>query len=206
MHSKKSIRTMVLIPILVLILAGAVYADSLFDPAGVTLFTDFRAANIGDILFILIEERTITTSEAKTNAKKEIEITGGTKVTGFFEDLLGFPNVIEPLEEIDIDPSEEFKALGKTSNKGVFTAQITATVIEILPNGNFVIEGKRSIAVNDDTEELTITGTIRAVDIDANNAISSRLMADVSLGYTGRGDIAARQKAGIFTQLFNFIF
>ena len=181
-------------------------AESLYDPKGVNLFTDLKAQAIGDIVFILVEERTTTSSEAKTDGKKEIGIKGGLKVTGFFEDLLGFPNVIEPVEDIDIDPSEEFKSSGKTTSKGTFTSRITATVIEILPNGNFVIEGNRAITINDDTETMTVIGTIRPWDIGSDNTIRSQLIADVEISYTGRGQVGDRQKAGLFTQLFNFLF
>jgi flagellar L-ring protein precursor FlgH len=181
-------------------------AESLFDPAGVNLFTDLKAQTIGDIVFIVVNERTTTSSEAATDGSKEIGLSGGLKVTGFFEDLLGLPAVIEPLEALDIDPSEDFKASGKTSAKGSFTTTITATVTDILPNGNFVIEGKRGITINDDTEEMILRGTIRPVDISASNTVSSQQMADIEISYTGRGAIAERQKAGLFTELFNFLF
>ncbi len=181
-------------------------AESLFDPAGVNLFTDLKAQTIGDILFILVNERTTTSSEASTDGSKAIGLQGGAKVTGFFEDLLGFPAVIEPLESMNINPSEDFKASGNTSAKGSFTTTITATVVDILPNGNFVIEGKRAITINDDTEQMVLRGTIRPVDISAANTVSSQQMADIEISYTGRGQLAERQKAGLFTQLFNFLF
>ncbi len=181
-------------------------AESLFDPKGVNLFTDLRAQTIGDIVFIVVSEAVSTSSEAKTDGSKEVAFKGGAKVEGFFEDLLGFPAVIEPLKSMSIDPSEEFKASGKTSSKGSFITRITATVVDVLPNGYFVIEGKRAITINDDSETMVLCGTIRPTDISADNTISSQMMADVEISYTGRGQIAERQKAGLFTELFNFLF
>ena len=91
--------------LLILIIGSSGNAESLYDPKGASLFTDLKAQAIGDIVFILIEERTTTSSEAETDASKEIDIQGGLKVTGFFEDLLGFPNEIEPiLESIKLAP------------------------------------------------------------------------------------------------------
>lgn len=191
---------------LILLLGTSGSGESLYEPGGSSLFTDLKAQVIGDIVFILVEENTTSTSEAKTDGSKEISMKGGLKVTGFFEDLLGFPAVIEPLESMDIDPAEEFKASGKTSTKGTFKSRITATVIDILPNGNLVIEGKRTIKINDDTEAMMIIGTIRPWDIGADNTIASQLVADVEISYTGRGQIAERQKAGLLTELFNFFF
>jgi flagellar L-ring protein precursor FlgH len=181
-------------------------AESLFDAKGASLFVDLRAHTIGDIVFIVVNERTTTSSEAKTDGSKEVGFSGGLKVEGFFDSLLGFPSAIEPIKNLDIDPSEEFKASGKTSNKGSFTTTISATVVDILPNGNFVIEGQRGITINDDTETMILRGTIRPTDISADNTISSQMMADIEMTYTGRGQIAERQKAGLFTELFNFLF
>lgn len=196
----------VAIAIPILMCGSSGNAESLFDARGVNLFTDLRAQVIGDIVFIAVNERTNASSSASTDGSKEIGLSGGLKVEGFFESLLGFPSVIEPLKNLDIDPSEEFKASGKTSNQGSFTTTITATVVDILPNGNFVIEGKRSITINDDTEEMVLRGTIRPTDISANNTISSLMMADVEMTYTGRGQMAERHKSGLFTELFNFLF
>jgi flagellar L-ring protein precursor FlgH len=192
--------------VLILMFGTSGSAESLFDPAGADLFTDLRARNIGDIVFIVVSEQTTSSSEAKTDGSKEVEIKGGLRVEGFFDELFGFPAAIEPIKALDIDPEEEFKASGKTSNRGTFTTRITATVIDILPNGNFVIEGKRSITINEDTEAMILRGTIRPTDISAANTISSQLLADVDIIYTGRGQIADRQKGGLFTELFNFLF
>jgi flagellar L-ring protein precursor FlgH len=192
--------------IFILLLGTSGYAESLFDPGGVDLFTDLRARTIGDIVFILVNERTTTSSEAATDGSKEVGFKGGVKVEGFFDALLDFPSVIEPLKNLDIDPSEEFKASGKTTSRGSFTTRITATVVDILPNGNFVIEGKRSITINDDTETMILRGTIRPTDISSDNTIDSQSIADAEITYTGRGQIAERQKGGLLTELFNFLF
>jgi len=189
-----------------LCLAASVNADSLYDPKGVSIFVDLKARAIGDIVFITIQETTTSTSEAKTDGSKQIDIKGGAKVTGFFEDLLGFPGVIEPLESMTINPNESSKSSGSTSNKGSISTRITATVIDVLPNGNLVIEGKRAITINADTETMKIVGTIRPSDIAADNTIRSQLIADTEISYTGRGQLAERQKAGLFTKLFNFLF
>jgi flagellar L-ring protein precursor FlgH len=191
---------------LLMILGTSASGESLYDPSGANLFADLKAQTIGDILFILVEENTTSTSEAKTDGSKGINMQGGAKVTGFFETLLGLPEVIEPLESLNVNPQEEFKASGATSTKGTFKSRITATVIDILPNGNMVIEGKRTIKINDDTESMVIIGTIRPWDIGADNTIRSQMIADVEISYTGRGQIAERQKAGLLTKLFNFIF
>lgn len=192
--------------VFILCLGASANAESLYDPKGVNLITDLKARAIGDIVFIVVQETTTSTSEAKTDGSKQIDIKGGAKVTGFFEDLLGFPNVIEPLESMKINPGESSKSSGSTSNKGSIATRITATVIDVLPNGNLVIEGKRAITINADTEAMKIVGTIRPSDIGADNTIRSQLIADTEISYTGRGQLAERQKSGLFTKLFNFLF
>ena len=65
------------------------------------------------------------------------------------------------------------------------TGTITAMIIEELPNGNFIIEGRREVAVDKQKRIITLSGVVRPADIGANNTIRSRFIADASTG-TGR--------------------
>ena len=72
----------------ILWIVASASAESLYDPRGVSIFTDLKARAIGDIVFIVVQETTTSTSEAKTDGSKQIDIKGGAQVKGFFEDLL----------------------------------------------------------------------------------------------------------------------
>jgi flagellar basal body L-ring protein FlgH len=46
---------------------------------------------------------------------------------------------------------------GNDDTRGNSTATITAIVKEVLPNGNLVIQGTRTVAVNHEEQYITIT-------------------------------------------------
>ena len=70
------------------------------------------------------------------------------------------------------------------------------TTLEVLPNGNMLIEGRRNIKVNNEDQEIILEGTIRPRDIGADNVINSIFIADARISYAGRGIISDRQSPG----------
>jgi flagellar L-ring protein precursor FlgH len=75
-------------------------------------------------------------------------------------------------------------------------ATITARIINVLPNGNLMIEGRRNIKVNNEDQEIMLEGTIRPRDISPNNTVNSIYVADARISYSGRGIISDRQSPG----------
>ena len=69
-------------------------------------------------------------------------------------------------------PNNDFTGTGATSRAGSLSATITARVMDVLPNGNLAIEGKREIYVNNEKKEILLQGVVRPRDIAFNNTIS----------------------------------
>lgn len=182
-------------------------AESLFDPRGVSLFRDHRAHIVGDILTIIVIESTSATNKGSSKFEKKIDMKGGVKIEGFLDYLVpDFFEPIEPLKALDIDPEEEFDGSGETKSDNKFMTQLTATVIDVLPNGNLVIEGTRSIKINEENQELVLQGVVRVQDITPDNTILSTQIADAVIFYKGKGPIGKRNKPGLLTKIFNWIF
>ena len=198
-----------IILLIALISAASAEAESLFNERGVSLFKDHRARMVGDIVTILVIESTSAKNEGTSKFSKKIDMKGGVKAEGVFDYLFPSPKFfepIEPLKALDIDPEESFDGDGETSSDNTFTTRITATIIDILPNGNFVLEGRRNIKVNEDKQEVVLKGVIRPQDITPFNTILSTQIADAEIFYTGDGPVSRRNKPGIITKLFNWIF
>ncbi|NLA58040.1 MAG: flagellar basal body L-ring protein FlgH [Firmicutes bacterium] len=79
-------------------------------------------------------------------------------------------------------------------------------MVEVLPNGNLVIEGTQSLIVNNETQEITVRGVIRPQDIEPDNTILSTYIADATISYQGSGILGAQDKPGILTRILNWIF
>ncbi|HEU0265643.1 MAG TPA: flagellar basal body L-ring protein FlgH, partial [Geobacterales bacterium] len=85
---------------------------------------------------------------------------------------------------------------GKTTRNENLQASITARIMEVLPNGNLMIEGRRNVKVNNEDQEIVLEGTVRPRDVSANNVVNSIHIADARISYTGKGVVSDRQRPG----------
>jgi flagellar L-ring protein precursor FlgH len=189
-----------------LLLSTPLTATSLFDEEGCDLITCDKASRIGDLVTILIIESTAASNKATTETEKTLNTDGEVSVTGFLQWIADLPPKIAPIEDFQFTPSEEFSGEGRVSTTGAFTTRITATVVEVLPNGNLLIEGTRDITIAEDTASLTIRGVVQPGDVTVDNTILSSQIAELEIIYEGEGIVADRQHDGILSRIFNFFF
>lgn len=161
---------------------------------------DRVARKPGDILMILIDEESVSSFKANTEAKKQDKANVGFK---FFVDFLD--DLFKPIFN-GFSTSSENKGEGETGQKGKMQARLSATVKEVMPNGNMVIEGVRSIVTNKETQTFVLRGVIRPQDVTPENTIKSAQIAEAEIRMEGKGMIADRQRKGILTQLFDWLF
>ena len=177
------------------IAGGAVEAKSLWVDNGNSWYADKKARNVGDILTIVINETTTQTATKSRSNSKSGSVSVGTG-TGIFDFIKAF----------SASGSDNFKADGSAVDTNRYSGQITVTVVEVLPNDNMVIEGTQSIWQNRDEHKITLRGIIRRDDVSMNNTVLSSRVADATLKFDGKGPLNAKQRQGILTQIFNFLF
>ncbi len=174
-----------------------------------TLFQDLRARYVGDIVTINVSEKTSAVKEATTSTARKSDVNVGiTKVFGLPLDLgmsnfFGQGNSFSPEVESAYDAS--FDGSGKTERSGELSAVISARVVNVLPNGNLVIEGKKDTIVNNELQYLIISGIIRPEDITDNNTVSSTLISDARIEYSGKGVVADEQNVGWLRRILDNI-
>ena len=161
------------------------------------LFTDHKARCVNDIVTILITESSKAKKVAKTSLGRESDAKLG--ISG----LLGLENALPRfVPEMNMDTmiggsmKNDFSGSGQTERSGELVATMTALVVEVMPNGNLVVEGRRMVRVNNEEEELVLRGVIRPRDVSAQNTIPSSLIADAKIYFSGRGVLADKQKPG----------
>ncbi len=177
-----------------LMLSGTVQATSLWGE-GLDLYGDQRASQAGDLVTVLIMEQNKATQQADTSTSQQLGISLDPGV--FLSDLFG---------GLSPEYEDQAGAMGTTSRSGTVVGQITVEVVEVLPNGNFRVEGVKGILVNGELEEIFLQGVIRPADICGDNTVESNRVADVSLEYKGRGVIAAKQRPSFLEWILNWIF
>ncbi|MBW2106904.1 MAG: flagellar basal body L-ring protein FlgH, partial [Deltaproteobacteria bacterium] len=98
-----------------------------------------------------------------------------------------------------------FDGKGSSDRDGHVKAYISAVVINVLPNGNLYINGKREIKVNHETQYIALSGIIRPEDITPSNEISSTYVADARILYSGIGPVADKQKPGWLGRIIDHV-
>jgi len=97
---------------------------------------------------------------------------------------------------ISASTNTSFEGAGSTSRQENLRATITARVVDVLPSGNLMIEGRRNIRVNEEDQIIVLEGTVRSRDIAQDNTVNSIYVADARISYSGRGIISDRQSPG----------
>ena len=92
---------------------------------------------------------------------------------------------------------------GSVTRNGTLTGTISALIVEILPSGNFRIEGRRSVTVNHEEQIMVLRGVIRPQDINFDNTIASISIADASISLTGEGVVADEQRKGWLAKILS---
>ncbi|MCM8813042.1 MAG: flagellar basal body L-ring protein FlgH [Candidatus Omnitrophica bacterium] len=175
-----------------------------------TLFVDQRARRVGDIITVLISEQSSATSTASTSTGRNSTIDD--KVESWFS-IKGLLKIFTGgdagtqradsgnLPQAKLSAKHDFKGTGTTSRNDTFSARLTCRVMEILPNRNFVIEGRQSVAVNAEEQIIVVRGIIRPEDVSANNTVYSYNVADAKISYLGKGAIGDKQRRGVLQWL-----
>jgi flagellar L-ring protein precursor FlgH len=180
--------------ILIILLPGQVSATSLWSGKP-SMFVDQKAKNVGDLVTLIIVETAQASQSAKTSSVADSQVAVGPG-----------GGIISFIPEISLGGGDEYAAGGTVVRKGNLTARMTTKVIEILPNGNIVIEGVQTIKINDEDQIIKVKGTIRPKDIASDNTVLSTFLADAEISYIGAGPINADQKPGLLTRIFNWLF
>ena len=163
------------------------------------LFMDLRARAIGDILTVMLVERTNASKESSTSTAK------GSSVDTGFPVIAGRPVTAggTPIFNNEFESETTFDGQADSSQSNRLDGSITVTVAERLPNGNLLVRGEKLITINQGEEFIRLEGIVRPVDIGPENTVPSTKVADAAITYSGRGNLQATNRPGWLTRFFN---
>ena len=160
-----------------------------------TIFGDQRARAVGDILTIIVNE---TSSAIRSGASSNTKSASASTEKG--GGLLGF------VPDSSIGQQDNFSTKGSINNTNTAKARLTVKVVEVKPNGNLVVSGTQNIRQNGEEQRIVVSGQVRPADIQADNTVLSSNVADAKILFTGKGSIMRKQRQGVLTQIWNWIF
>ena len=165
----------------------------------ITLFESITARQVGDILTVMLSEKTNASQTAKTKTTKDSDI--DITLSKLMGQSLTFRGV--PVLDTALEFGREFEGKGDTSQSNSITGSVTVTITEVLANGNFVVQGEKLLTLNQGVEHIRVSGIIRQEDISPANTIASSKIANSKIIYGGEGTIAEANTKGWLQRLID---
>lgn len=183
-------------------------SNSLWQSSRQTFFKDQRAHKIGDILTVMIDIDDTADIKNKTERTRDGAETQGLPNFLGLESQLGkvLPEAVDPSKLVGMDSSSTSTGDGKIERGEEIKLKLAAMVMQVLPNGNFVIQGRQQVRVNYELRDLQLQGVIRPEDILNNNSISYDKIAEARISYGGKGNISDIQQPRYGQQVFDAVF
>ena len=179
-------------------------ADSLWiSPGGehLSMFADRKAARVGDIVTVVVQESAVAQS---TQNKESTRTSTVNDAVGQFVFPGGLAhNGVAP--SLQLTGKSDYTGGGQVTNTQSVNSRAAVLVTDVLPNGNFVIEGARRVTFSGETQYIVLHGVIRVDDIGSDNTVNSTNVAEARVEVVSEGALSDAQKLGWFSKLYEML-
>jgi flagellar L-ring protein precursor FlgH len=151
------------------------------------LFVDSRARRVGDVLTVVVREATDIDNKEKRALNKSNDTRGSFLTKGNSSGTVFSSRSLAADFNAEVDSSRKFDGNAEFSSQRELVDRMTVTVMDVLPNGNLVIEGTRRRLISGDERVLRVSGVVRPIDIGAGNIVESQFIANFQVAYEGKG-------------------
>ncbi|MGG4603253.1 flagellar basal body L-ring protein [Alcaligenaceae bacterium 429] len=174
---------------------GSIYQPSAYG--NYPLFEDRRPRNVGDIVTIVIQERTNAAKNVSTSTNRNSS--GG---LNFGVDPSILPSELGSRQNFEVEGKNQANGTGSSRADNMFSGTLTTTVIGVLPNGNLQIAGEKQIAINRGSEYMRFSGVVDPRSISGSNTVSSTQVADARIEFRSKGVMDEVQTMGWLQRFF----
>jgi flagellar L-ring protein precursor FlgH len=164
-----------------------------------SLYSDNKARHEGDIITVVLREKTQASKQAKTETGKDSSVN--------IEPMIGLGgrnvSVAGNVLQFGANASSAFTGDAKADQSNSLVGDISVNVLQVMANGNLVIRGEKWLTLNTGKEYIRLTGIIRPQDVDMNNTVESNKIANARIEYSGTGPHHDGQSPGWLSQFFS---
>lgn len=183
------------------------FAQSMFQnrsPNHINLFADLQARRVGDLLTIVIRENTAVDNKDKRNGAKSTEVGGTFDFSGTTTGNVGSKSA-EASFDSTTTSNRTLDASSQYTVERAFLDHVTVQVLDILPNGNLVVGGKRRQFISGENRLLVVSGIVRPFDVRVDNTVESKSVANLDVSYQGKGPDSSFSNQGWLGRITNKI-
>jgi len=207
---KRKLLTSLITTIAIIGFCSSVNAESLFTLSAAqqssmyapkSLFAGVRAVGIGDVVSIVIDERLTSTDTMAYNSDKSSNTVDN--FTSVLKDWLKIYNLSSPN---NFGGKNTVENNANSSRNLTMDNRITAQVVQLLSNGNLLVQGKKTLVNNNERVDLIVTGVVDPRWINASGEISSTKVSNLQFALSSRGSISRGQNEGIINRVIKYLF
>ncbi len=107
--------------------------------------------------------------------------------------------------ELESTTKNSFDGSGSTIRRDKFIATVSVRVVDVYPNGNMFIKGKKEVTINNEKQYIWLSGFVRPEDVSFDNVVLSSAIADAKISISGKGVIADKQAPGFGHRIFDWV-
>lgn len=173
-------------------------------------YHDDKATRIGDIITVVIGERSVVDNETTRSGDKasnrNITANGSVDLRELSQ-WLGKDGSDLTLPDISAESTagNDFEGESTYETDRTITDRITVIVHDVLPNGNLVVMGSRTREVDGDTQVVQISGIVRPSDVSFDNMVLSEMIADFKMVMKVGGQERRWTNPGWLGTILNFL-
>lgn len=182
--------------------------NSLWASDRQAFFEDQRADNVGDILTVMLDIKDkAELDNSSRRSRQASEDAGLASFLGYEANLAQvLPEAVNNGSLIGAESGSNHNGSGTIDREEKIQMKLAATIMQILPNGNLVIQGRQEVRVNFEKRILEFAGVIRPQDITIDNTISYDKVAEARVSYGGKGQITDVQQPRYGQQVYDVLF
>ena len=178
-------------------------AQSLWkDDHSRSMFADKRARSVGDIITIVVQENNAASKENNTKTSHDSSVDAALETFLYSPAGSTFLTKNGQMPALKAHSKNAFDGGGQINNSEKITTRLAVRVVDTLPNGNLIIEGKRKTVVAGETTDAVLRGTVRSEDVTANNMVFSYNIADARIEFLSKGSLSESQRKGWFFRVW----
>ena len=179
-------------PVAVAAPAGAIFRADGYRP----LFESHRARIVGDTVTVNIIEKVSAVQKSTSTLDRAGSVDASVKALPFLA------NTALTRATATANNSNTFSGKGTTESSNDFSGTITATVVQVLPNGHLIVAAEKQVGVNANVDVLRFSGQVDPRAIAPGNVVLSSQIANVRVEQRGRGQQAEAQAMGWLSRFF----
>jgi len=209
-------RLPVLLAGLVLLAGSKAHADSLWNrgspPSGPRSLYDAertpeRKIKPNDLILIMVEENGFAANNSNINLRRKFDLSAELRQFSTFdpEDFALRATNSPSLPGLDLQSEKRQEGRGTTDRREKIQFKVMARVVDVLANGNLILEAKKTRMINDEESILTLFGEVASDDVLQGRMVKSERVADMKLVYSGRGPVTRNLGRTILSWLMEWL-